>query len=74
VFSLVQSLLGLTIDAPRRQVRFVRSVLPESLRRIWIRNLRVADASVDLALERFPIDVGIELLRRQGDLEIVVLK
>ncbi len=74
VFSLMQSMLGLVIDAPRRQIRFVRSVLPESLKRIWIRNLRVRDACVDLALERFPNDVGIELLRRDGDVEIVIVK
>ncbi len=74
VFSLLQSLLGLTIDAPRRQIRFDRSVLPQSLPRINISNLRVGNACVDLALERFPIDVGIELLRREGDVEIVVLK
>jgi glycogen debranching enzyme len=74
VFSLIQSLLGLTIDAPRRQIRFDRSVLPQSLKRIWITNLRVADATVDLSIERYPSDVGVELLRREGDVEIVVLK
>jgi glycogen debranching enzyme len=74
VFSLLQSMLGLTIDAPRRQIRFVRSLLPEFLQRITIRNLRVGDASVDLALERFPLDVGIELIRREGDVEIAALK
>jgi glycogen debranching enzyme len=74
VFLLIQSLLGLEIDAPRRQIRFSRSVLPPSLQKVSITNLRVADATVDLALERFPIDVGLELLRREGDVEIVVLK
>ena len=53
VFSLLQSLFGLNIDAPRRQIRFARPVLPESLERVWIRNLRVGDAVVDVALERF---------------------
>ena len=74
VFSLIQSLLGLEINAQRRQIRFNRSVLPPSLQRISISNLRVQDATVDLAFERFPIDVGLELLRREGDVEIVVVK
>jgi glycogen debranching enzyme len=74
VFSLIQSLLGLTIDAPRRQIRFVRAALPPSLKRVEIRNIHVADASVDLVVDRFPSDVGIELKRRQGNLEIVMLK
>jgi glycogen debranching enzyme len=74
VFSLIQSLLGLEINAQRRQIRFNRAVLPPSLQRIAISNLRVRDSTVDLAFERFPIDVGLELLRREGDVEIVVLK
>lgn len=74
VFSLLQSLLGLTIDAPRRQIRFVRSTLPEGVDQVWIRNLRVADSVIDFSVERFPMDVGIELLRRDGDVEIAVLK
>jgi len=74
VFSVLGSLLGMSIDAPRRRICLARSVLPEALHRVWIRNLRVGDATVDLALERFPIDVGIELLRREGNVEIVVLK
>src|SRR5204862_3020783 len=74
VFSLLQSLLGLTIDAPKRQIRFQRSVMPESLKRISISNLRIADATVDLALERYPVDVGLELLRREGEVEVVMLK
>jgi glycogen debranching enzyme len=74
VFSLLGSLLGLSIDAPRRQICLKRSVLPDVLNRVWIRNLQVGEATVDLALQRFPIDVGIELLRREGEVEIVVLK
>src|SRR5262245_54012009 len=74
VFSLLQSLLGLAIDAPRRQIRFVRPALPESLKKIVIRNLRVGPATVDIALERYPGDVGIELLRRDGHVEIVSVK
>jgi glycogen debranching enzyme len=74
VFLLLQSLLGLELDAEERQIRFVRSLLPPSLQRLWLRNLRLGDATVDLAIERFPINVGIELLDRRGDVEIVVVK
>jgi len=74
VFSLIQSLLGLSIDAPRRQIRFVKAALPESLKRIDIHNLRVADATVDLAIERFPSNVGIDVKRRHGSVEIISIK
>jgi glycogen debranching enzyme len=74
VFSIFASMLGLTIDAPRRQVRLARSVLPETVKQVSIQNLRVGNAVVDLALERLPSDVGVELVRREGEVEIVVLK
>jgi glycogen debranching enzyme len=73
-FSLLQSMLGMTIDAPRRQIRFVRATLPENLERVWISNLKVGSATVDLALERFRYNVGVEVLRREGDVEITALK
>ena len=74
VFSMLQSMLGLTIDAPKQQIRFERSFLPEAIKHLRIRNLRVGDATVDLALQRYSIDVGIELLHREGDVEIVSVK
>lgn len=71
---LLQSLLGLSIDAPLRQIRFTHPILPESLQRLTIRNLAVADANVDILVERSATDLGIELLRRTGDVEIQILK
>jgi glycogen debranching enzyme len=73
-FSILQSMLGLRIDAPHRQVRFVRAVMPESVKEIQIRNLRVGDATVDLSLERFARDVAIELIRREGNVEVISVK
>ncbi|HEU4930007.1 MAG TPA: amylo-alpha-1,6-glucosidase, partial [Candidatus Krumholzibacteria bacterium] len=74
VFSMLQSMLGLTIDAPKKQIRFERSVMPEAIKNIRIRNLRIGEATVDLALQRYALDVGIELLRRDGEVEIVAVK
>jgi glycogen debranching enzyme len=74
VYLLLQSCLGLTIDAPRGQVRFGYPVLPESLREVRIRNLRVGPATLDLHLERHPHDVGVDVLRREGSVEVVVVK
>jgi glycogen debranching enzyme len=74
VFLLLQACLGLEIDAPRMQIRFTRPVLPESLEHISLRNLRIRDSSVDLSIDRHGWDVGINLARRDGDVEILVLK
>jgi glycogen debranching enzyme len=74
VFLLLQSCLGLTIHAPKRQVRFNRPALPESVQRVEVTNLRVCDAVLDLSLERHPHDVGISIRRREGDVEILTVK
>jgi hypothetical protein len=45
------------------------------LREVTIRNLRVGEASVDLLLQGHgPDDVGINVLRREGDVEIRMVK
>jgi glycogen debranching enzyme len=74
VFLLLQACLGMAIDAPHNQIRFTRPVLPEWLETMTIRNLRVGQAHVDLWLERHAHDVGIHLVRREGELEIIVVK
>jgi hypothetical protein len=48
-------------------------MLPESIEWLRITNVSVRDASVDLLLTRHPFDVGITVLRREGELEIVTV-
>ena len=74
LFLLLQAVLGLTIDAPQRQIRFAHPALPESLHEIHIRNLRVRDSSVDLVLRRSAEDVEVSLRRRDGEVSIVVVR
>ena len=45
---------------------FKRKPLPEELKQVQIRNLRVGDASVDLSFERYSETVGVNILRRSG--------
>jgi glycogen debranching enzyme len=74
LFLLLQSCLGLRIEAPRARLSFLQPVLPPFLEHIEIKNLRIGDAAVDLSLERHTKDVGINILRREGRVEIVVTK
>ncbi len=74
VFLLLQSCLGLRIDAPHTCLTFSQPVLPPFLEHIEIKNLRIGDATVDLSLEGHAKDVGINILRREGRVEIVVTK
>ena len=71
---LLQASMGLTIDARRRQVRFAHAHLPDCLPWLQIENLGVDDAFVDLRVERRGANVDVTVMRRTGDLEVVVLK
>ncbi|MFL6203368.1 MAG: amylo-alpha-1,6-glucosidase, partial [Thermoanaerobaculia bacterium] len=74
VFLLLQACLGLEIDAPRARVLLRRPELPDFLKRIRLSNLTVGGASVDLVLERSDLDVALYLERREGEVEVVVVK
>ena len=52
---------------------FLRPVLPEFLEQVTIRNLQVGEACVDLSLTRDKKDVRVDVLRKLGDLKIVLL-
>ncbi|MGX6566022.1 amylo-alpha-1,6-glucosidase [Cupriavidus necator] len=73
VFYLLQACLGLSFDARARRIRFDHPLLPPFLDRVEICRLRVAEAVIDLAFERHAHDVGVNVLRKQGDLEVSVL-
>jgi glycogen debranching enzyme len=74
VYLLIQSCLGLRIEATPERLTFVRTVLPESIDWLRLSNLKIGRARVDLLLERHPHDVGLTVLRREGELEIVSVK
>jgi glycogen debranching enzyme len=74
VYLLVQACLGLQIDATARRISFVRAVLPDDIEWLRLINMPVGAASTDLLLTRHGADVAVNVLRRDGDVEIVVVK
>jgi glycogen debranching enzyme len=74
VYLLLEACLGLRVSATARRVSFTRASLPGAVKWLQITNLAIGDARVDLFLERHPYDVGVTVLRRQGDVEIVGVK
>ena len=74
VFLMLAASLGIHIDGPARRISFSRGRLPESIEWIRLTDLKVGDASVDLQLERHPHDLGVTIIRREGDVEIVTVK
>src|SRR5262249_9924911 len=74
VFLLFQACLGLGINGPDRHVSFTRPQLPAALGELRIHNLQVAGAAVDLLLVRHENDVGVNVLRREGNIRVTVVK
>jgi glycogen debranching enzyme len=74
VFLLLQACLGLEIQARQPQICFTRPHLPASVDELRIHNLQVGEGTVDLLLTRHDHDVGVNVLRREGDIEIILAK
>ncbi|MEA2604030.1 MAG: hypothetical protein QOF89_5022 [Acidobacteriota bacterium] len=74
VFLLLQACLGLTLDGAGKRISFERPELPPQLDRLALRQLRVGDAEVDVVFQRYGKDVALHIERREGEVEVVVVK
>ena len=76
VFQLVAALLGLRPDATARRLELVSPTLPAWLPDLRVENLRVGGAQVDLAFRAAEPgaegSAAVQVLRRTGDLDVVV--
>lgn len=72
VFALVGACLGVAFDAERREVQFRRPVLPSFINELCVHDLRLGDASVDVLFRRHISDVAVNVVRRTGEIGIVV--
>jgi glycogen debranching enzyme len=70
VFSMLQSCLGLDIDAPSGTISFHSPRLPEYVQWAELRDLRVGSGSVDLLLQRYDNNVGVDVIRKSGDVAV----
>lgn len=68
---MLQSGLGLSIDARARRVEFDQPALPDSIDELVLRRLAVGDGWVDLGLKRSGAKVLVEVLAREGAIEVV---
>ena len=71
VFLLIQACLGLEVDLAKPELRFNRPRLPEFIRWMKISNLTVGAARVDLLLQRYENNTGIDVIRKDGALDVV---
>jgi glycogen debranching enzyme len=72
LFHLLVSMLGLEPDAASRELRLLSPALPDWLPELRLENLRVGEAVVDLLVRRNDGSTGVEVLRRSGELDVVV--
>jgi glycogen debranching enzyme len=71
-FLLLQSVLGITIDALDQRIVLAHPVMPEGVEEIRVRNLVVSDASVDFTVRRHAGAVSVGVDRREGKLDLVI--
>jgi len=72
VFLLLQGCLGLSLNGGKKQLVLDRPFLPDGIPQLWIRNLRIGRARADLFLERHAGTVRVEVLEKQGDIDVVL--
>src|ERR1700723_3149466 len=72
VFALLAAVLGISFVPERQQIRFFEPVLPAGIDEMHLTNLRIGAALVDLDLWRDHDEVAIDVVRRDGPVEIVM--
>jgi len=71
VFLLLEAALGLELDALQRRVVFRQPQLPAWLAWLELRNVRVGTARLDVNMQRGKYGASLEIVRKDGDVEIV---
>jgi glycogen debranching enzyme len=73
VFGMLAGCLGVEFEATQRCVRMRSPRLPPFVDWLRVEGLRVGDARVDLLLQRYRDSVGVDVTRRDGDIEVAVV-
>ncbi len=74
MFLLLDAALGMHVDACERRIKFHNPRLPSFLDMVRIGRLKLGDDEVDIELQRYQNDVGVQILRRTGNIEVLVVK
>lgn len=73
VYLLIQASLGMSIQATENRIYFDHPALPDFLDEMIIEGLKINSSSFDIRLERHERDVGIDVFRREGEIEVIVI-
>ena len=72
-FTLLEASLGLQFDPAANEIRLRNPRLPSFLDEVVLRNLQLNQASVDLKVQRHDTEVSVEILRKQGQVQVSVV-
>ena len=70
-FALLQASLGLWFDPDNHEIRLINPRLPEFLSEVVVRNLRLGNSSLDLAVRRHGQEVSLQVLRNEGRIQVM---
>jgi hypothetical protein len=73
VFGMLQACLGLDIDAGHSEITLRTPRLPPFIDWIRITRLGTPGPSADLLLQRYERNVGIEVVRKDGNVRVTVV-
>jgi glycogen debranching enzyme len=71
-FLMLQSVLGISIDALDRQIVLSHPAVPDDFAEISVKNLAVREASVDFTVRRHAGSVSVSVERREGKVDLVI--
>jgi len=74
VFLFLKACLGLSIDGFENRLTFHHPVLPWFINELWLKNLQVNEASVDILFRRHGQEVSVYVEKRTGKVDVNVLK
>jgi glycogen debranching enzyme len=72
IFQLLRTILNLVPDAPGNYLRILDPALPTSINHITLHNLRIGSTLVDLEFERTDGTVACRVLKKRGNLRVVI--
>jgi glycogen debranching enzyme len=70
-YLLLQACLGINVKAPERQIVFTNPILPPNIEEVRLENLGINDAECDVIVHRYSSGVSVDILRKQGDIEVI---
>jgi glycogen debranching enzyme len=71
-YLMLQSVLGIGIDALDAQIVLAHPSVPDNIEEISVKNLAVGEASVDFTVRRHAGSVSVSVERREGKVDLVI--